>query len=190
MLVARAGMNAERQAVALGRCIDRPILAAAERHLAHAQHQHLHEALVGGAALDLGDGEFGVLHRHHDRGAQPRIAVEPFLGDPVVDRLGERRRHVLAVQKLHAIEAMADGDVDVPAVERVRAQRVERIGRRAALAAPIRPRGERRVRRIADQLQRIHAAVDHAVAPIFVEMRQQRLHARHIDVHVAIDRRP
>ena len=84
-------MDAERQAVALGGGIDRPQVAAAERRLLHGEHEDLHEAPVLGAALDLVDRVFDVLRRHHDRGPQARIAVEPFLGDPVVERAREGR---------------------------------------------------------------------------------------------------
>ena len=44
---------------------------------------------IGSAALDLLDRELGVLEGHHDRGPKPRLRLEPFLGDPVVDRARE-----------------------------------------------------------------------------------------------------
>ena len=110
-------MNADRQAVAFGRRVDRPPVPASERPLLHGQQQDLHEAPILGAALDLVDREFDVLRRHHDRGAQPRIAVEPFLGDPVVERAREGRRHVLAEHELDAIEAIADRALGLPAAE-------------------------------------------------------------------------
>ena len=65
-----------------------------------------------------------------------------------------------------------------------------RVGRLAGLAAPVGARRERSVRRIVDRFQRIEAAVDDAVAPLVVEIGQQRLHAGHVGMHIAIDRRP
>ena len=112
--------------------VDRPEMPAAERHLLHRQHQHLDEALVLGAAFDLVDRVFDVLHRHHDRSAQPRIAVEPFLDDPVVDRAGERLRHVLAVQELHAVEAIEDRGAGLPAVAHLGGELCG-VGRRKAV---------------------------------------------------------
>ena len=56
MAIAAAGMDPERQAVTLGGLVDRPVVAAPERHVAHRQQQHLDEARVGRAALDLLDG--------------------------------------------------------------------------------------------------------------------------------------
>ena len=93
--IGTAGMNAERQAVAFGRRIDRPERAAPERHFAHRRHQYLDEARVGGAALDLRDGEFHVLQRDHDGSAQALIMGEPLGRDPVVDDAGEGARPCL-----------------------------------------------------------------------------------------------
>ena len=50
-------MKTDRQAVPLGGLIDRPEIAAAERHFGIGEHQHLHETLVGRAALDFFGGE-------------------------------------------------------------------------------------------------------------------------------------
>ena len=116
-------MNADRQIVARGGGVDRPVGPAAERHLAHGEHQHLDEAAVGGAALDLLDRELRVLQRHHDRGAKRRLGVEPFPGDPVVDGAGEGFRHVIVEHQLDAVEAVADREADAEVVEQVRAHR-------------------------------------------------------------------
>ena len=146
--VVRARMDADRQAVPLGRREDRPVMPPPERHLLHRQHHDLHEALVLGAALDLVDRVFDVLHRHDDRGAQARIAVEPFLGDPVVQRAMEGARHVLVVDELHAVEAVQDREARAPFVEHLRGKLLDARRRVAVLAAKVRPRGDRRVRRI------------------------------------------
>ena len=187
MAVARAGMDAERQAVALGGGVDRPQVAAAERRLLHRQHEDLHEAPVLGATLDLIDRILGVLHRHHDRRPQARIAIEPFLDHPVVERAREGRGHVLAEQQAHAVEAIADGDAGLPAVADLRGELRRRGGGPAVLAAPLRARGERRVGRIGDGLERVDAALLHGLAPEVVEIGQQRLHVRHGRMHVAVD---
>ena len=147
--------------------IDRPVMPPPERRLLHRQHQHLHEALVLGAALDLVDRVFDVLHRHHDRGAQARIAVEPFLGDPVVERAREAPRAMSSLKtQLHAVEAVAGSRCSACQRSNTCARELLGVGRRiAVLAAPIRPRGDRRVRRIADGFERGDAALHDRVAP-------------------------
>ena len=113
----RTRMDADRQAMALGGSEHWPPLPATERRLLHGEHLHLHETLVLGAALDLIDREFDVLRRHRDRGAQARIVVEPFLGDPVVDCARDRPRHVLAEDQFRAVEAIEDRRAHPPSVE-------------------------------------------------------------------------
>ena len=44
MAIGAAGVNAKREAMALGRRIDRPKMTAPERRFAHRQYQDLHEA--------------------------------------------------------------------------------------------------------------------------------------------------
>ena len=151
MPIARSGVNTDRQTVALRGLEYRPVFPPAERRLAHGENQHLHEATIRSAALDLGDRVIGVLHRHDDRSAQPRIAIEPLFGDPIIDRLGERRRHVLAEKQLHAVKAITDRDIDIPAIERLRAQRIDVVGWLAGLAAPIGARRQRGIGRIVDR---------------------------------------
>jgi hypothetical protein len=131
-----------------------------QRGFPHRQHRHLDEARVPGAAFDLIHREFDVLQRHHDGGAQARIAVEPLRGDPVVDRAGEGARHVLVEAELHPVKAIADGQVRAPAVEHLGPQRGD-IGRRAVCGiAKIGPRRDRRIGRIADAVEALDAAVD------------------------------
>ena len=93
--------------MAFGRGVDRPVLPAAQRQFAGNQQQHLHEPLVGGAALDLLHRQFRVLLRHHDGGAQPRVAVQPFAHDPLVHRARHGGAQVLAERRLHAVQAIA-----------------------------------------------------------------------------------
>ena len=73
-------MNAERQAVALAGGVDRPEMPPPERHLLHRQHQHLHEALVGGAALDLGDGRGRVVADGKNHGELHDFKMGPGAG--------------------------------------------------------------------------------------------------------------
>ena len=180
-------MNADRQPVPLGCREDRPVMPAPQRRLLHRQHQDLYETPILGAALNLVDGIFDVLDRDHDRGAQPRIAIEPFLRDPVVERACERARDVLVEDELHAIEAIQDRVARAPVVADLRGQ-LRHLGCGISVrAAEIGPRADRRVRRIARQFERAHAALNDRVAPIRFEVRQQDFVARHGRMHVAVD---
>src|SRR5262249_36199710 len=79
------------------------------------------------------------------------------------------------------------GDPGAPALEDVAAELRHARGRHAVGAAPVGPRRDRRVRRIADRLERGNAAVLHLVAPVVVEIGEERLHVRHARMDVAID---
>jgi hypothetical protein len=83
------------------------------------------EAAIWRDALDFLDRQFGVLHRHHDRGAQAGLLVQPLLSHPVVHRAGETGAHVLAEQQLHAVEAVADRQAGAERGQRLGAQRIE-----------------------------------------------------------------
>ncbi len=101
-------MDADRQIQSFGGAVDRPVDTAAERQLAHLPHQHLHEARIGGDALDLLRGEFGAVHRHHDGRAQAVILRQPLGGEPVVDRAAHRGGQVLAEDRRRAVQDVAD----------------------------------------------------------------------------------
>jgi hypothetical protein len=161
-----------------------------ERPVAHYQKQHLHEPPIGGAALDLGGGELGVLRRDKDRGTQPRLAIEPFAHHPVVHRPAYRRRHVGVEQGERAVQHVSDGVASAEGVERLRPHRVEVRRRQAFGRAPIRPRRLRQVRRIAHQRERrlVDVSFGEMLAPKIVEIRLQRCHAGHGRMQVAIDR--
>ena len=162
--VGTAGMNADRQAVAFGRCIDRPVLAAPERHFADRRHQHLDEARVGGAALDL------RRRRIRRSAAAPRwrragaaSGSSHSLRDPVVDGAGEGARQVFAE---HGGRRRGScrwrcgcrrGRDCSPCADR---------GGAAGGVAPVGPDGERRAGRITDGVQLIDAAALHAFAPM------------------------
>ena len=190
IVVGAAGMDADGEPVARGGGVDRPVMALAQRLVAARQQQHLHEARVGGAALDLVDGQSSVFCvGDHDAGAQPRLAVEPLARDPVVDGAREGGSHVLAEQELHAVEAVAGCRCRSPnGVEALGPHLLER-GRRLAFGGPpIGARGQRRAGGVADGVQLIHAARLHdRLAPMLFHVGQQRLQARHRGMDVAID---
>ncbi len=185
--VAGARMDADRQVMLLRRGEQRPPVPAPERRLLHGDELDLHEALVGRAALDLVDRVFDVLGRHHDRGAQPRIAIEPFLGDVVVDRARDRDAHVLAVGQMRAVETVEDRRAGAEPVEHLRGQRRHVVRGAAVRPLPVLPHRDRRARRIGIGLEAGNAALGDRVAPVVVEVRQQRLQARHGRMHVAVD---
>ena len=186
--VGAAQMDRHRQPVPLGRRIDRPVEAPPERHVAHHQEQHLDEAAVGCQAHDLVHGELGVLRRQYDRGAKARLGVEPLLGDPVVDRPRRRRRQMLVHDLLDAVEAVEDGMALAPAAEELLGHRPRALGGPPVGAAPVRPRGQGRQRRIAPALEPLDAPdLDHLL-PIVVEIGHQRPDARDLRVDVAVDR--
>ena len=139
MAKAAAGMHADRQPVLHGGLVDRPEVAAAQRHLAHDEHQDLHETAIAGATLDLLHRMRRVLERDHDRGPQALVAVEQLARDPLVDRRAERRAHVFAVQQL--AQHVANGQP--------RAEVVERLAWRSAKSLPGRPFGGRQSGRTA-----------------------------------------
>ena len=167
------------QPVALGGGVDRPVLPPPERQFAGHQQHHLDEPAVGGAALDLRHRQFGVLLRHHDRGAQPGVAVQPLARDPVVHRARHGGAEVLAERRLHAVEAVADGDPGAERVQRLGAQPLHGGRGLAVRVPPVGPHGERAVGRVGDGVQLIDAAPHHRLAPHLVEIRHQRRHRRH-----------
>ncbi|MGY3198559.1 hypothetical protein ACVIWU_007925 [Bradyrhizobium sp. USDA 4509] len=186
-------MDADRQAEPFRRGVDRPVVPLAKRHVAHHQHQHLHEALVLRTALDLGDRLLDALHRDHDRAAQAIVLVEPFLDQPVVQRAAERIGHVLGEHHLHAVERIADAVGRAELVERLPLHVRKARARLALRWTPVRPRRDRRIGRIGLRDQVGHAARRHLVAPVVVHVRQQAGEVRHggmqIAIHAARDRR-
>ena len=75
--------------------------------------------------LDLCGREVGAVRRHDDGGAQPRVAIQPLGGDPVVDGAAERRRQVLAEHDLRAVEHVADGEARLKRLQHVVTQLFE-----------------------------------------------------------------
>ena len=185
VVVAGAGVDADREAVALGGGIDRPVDRLAERLLAEHQHQDLHEARIAGAALDLLHRALGRLHRQHHRAPEPGVLGEPFRRQPVVEGAREGRGQVLVAERLHREQAVADGMGEAEAVER-RLRGLDGIGIGAALA-PVGAHGERRIGRIGDGLPRVDAAHLGDMAPALVHIAPERARRRHARVEVAVD---
>ena len=139
-----AGMDPDRQIVLHRGFVDWPIIAAAEQHLVHRKKLHLYEPRVSGSELDLLCRVMRVLCRHDDAGAQPRIAIQPFGGNPVVHCAAQCLRQVLAVDGLATVQAVDDGGAAVEAVERLALQNCE-VGAGLALCwPPVGAAGDRR----------------------------------------------
>ena len=192
-MIGAAGVDADGQAQPFSRGIDRPVMALAERHVAHDQHQYLNEALVLRAALDLRHRFLDALHRDHDRTAQAVILVEPPLDQPIVQRAAESSRHILAEHHLHAVERIADAVGRAEPVQRLALQISETGAGFALRRPPVRPCRDRRIHRIGLRDQVGHAARRHLIAPVVVQIRQQAGQMRHggmqIAIHAARDRR-
>jgi hypothetical protein len=75
----------------LARLVNRPVLPVPPLALRIAAHHHLDEARIVGESLDLRDGEVGRIEGHVEAPAQARVAAEPLLGQPVVDRAAQSR---------------------------------------------------------------------------------------------------
>ena len=104
--------------------VDRPVLPVAPLAFRVAAHHHLDEARVIGEPLDLLRGQVGRVEGHVDAPAQPRVAGEPLLGEPVVDRPADRRL-VLGRAPERERERDQDGDVGVVLFEQLGAHQVE-----------------------------------------------------------------
>ena len=150
-------------------------MPAAEQALALRQHQHRDKTVVGGAALDFLDREIRRLHRHHDRGAQPRILRQPFGRDPVVDRLAEVGRHIGIEHRLGAVQHIADGVAGAELVERAALHHGEIAAGLVAIGGPpVGAAGQRHVGRIGVEIEAVDGAADHLLFPVVAEIGQQR----------------
>src|SRR5215217_502566 len=77
-------MDSDHQVVALGRLVDRPVVALAERHLGTHQKARLYEAGMVAKPFDLFRSHLGILGRHDNGGTQPGLLIEPLCDLPVV----------------------------------------------------------------------------------------------------------
>ncbi len=188
MVLRAAGVHPDRQSVPLGRRVDRPVQPPAERRVAAHQHQHLHEAPIGGAALDLLDRELGVAGVDKDRGSQARVAVEPFARHPFVHRAGKSGAHVLAEHRERAVQAVADRVARAECVERLGLHGFQLRGGVPLLRPPIGAGVAGIVRRIGGEVEAVDAPADHLLAPVLVEIGQQIGHPGRRRMDVAVDR--
>ena len=186
--VGGAGVEGDRQARALGGGVDRPVDAPAGRRLTHHRQQHLHEAPVLRRAFDLLRRKLRGVGRHEDGGAQARVAVQPLGPEPVVQRTGEAGRHVLGIEHRRAVEAVENGKARAEPVHRVAQQAGGVAAGPPVAVAPVRPAGERRIRRPGDGLQLVQPPMPRRIRPVRLQVRQQRRDRRRRRMQVAVYR--
>jgi hypothetical protein len=180
-------VQGDGQAVRHRRLEQRPVEALADRMRRSGEQQHLHEALVGGAAFDLGHRHVDIFERHHDRGAEARVTIEEFRADPVIEGAGIGRGKVVAVERLHAIEAVENADVAAERIERLGADDCGGGGRPPLLRAPVGTHRERRHVRVVDAVQVVDATDFAHFPPMRRQMRKQRARIGHKGVDIAVD---
>ncbi len=111
-------MDAGDQVVAGNRLPQRVPDSAAVRVLRTHRQEHLDHARVVAQAIDLLRRKRRDLARHDQRHAQPRVTLHE-LGDlPIVDGAGQGHRGVGVVQAVDRVQAVQDGVLDTPRVER------------------------------------------------------------------------
>ena len=181
-------MDADGQAVAFGRFVDRPVLRPAKRQFAADQQQHLHEATVGSPELDLLHRAIGVEHRHDDGGAEARVLVEKFPRGPGVQRPAERDSDGVAVGDLHAVERVQDGRSGAEGLQRLFGEPRGIRGTPPLPVPPIGANGQRRRRRIGNRVEFVETAADCRLPPLVIEIWQQRPQAGHGGMDVTVDR--
>ncbi len=187
-------MQRDGEPVGGARLQDRPVAAPPERLQATRRDLHLHKALVACPPLDLGDRRLAVLQRDLHRALQPRLAVGPGGGLPVIDggahggtkldvpligaAAHQRQHHPVTgakcVQQLRAQEIQI-GARDIP-VRWPRIQPHAHLRRHARIVGGVRQR-----------LPRPSAEHRLVLAPA---LRQERIQLRarcRINMHVAID---
>src|SRR5918995_3689146 len=124
-------MDSDHQVVALGRLVDRPVVALAERHLGTHQQKYLHEAGMIAKPVDFFRSHLGILGGYDDGGPKAWLLIEPLGHLPVVYGPGHGRPPVLVVDQLDAVQAVEDGALDVPRIEELPPQEVKIRTRRA-----------------------------------------------------------
>ncbi len=130
------------------------------------------------------------LHRHHDRGAQPRVARQPFGRDPVVDRLAERGGHIGIEHRLRAVQHIADRVAGAKLIERAALDHCEIAAGLAVGGSPVGPAGQRHVGWIAGEIEAIDRSAHDLLFPVIVQIRQQRgAGSAHRGMDIAVDPR-
>ena len=139
---------------------------------------------------DLFGGELWAFRGNDNRCAQARIAIEPFLREPIIGRLAKGQAHVLAKHDLCAMDAIAHGELELEMIKHFRFEVAEMRSRQsAARGLPIRPYRERGARRQAAHLVALgfDAADPDVIRPVFIEERYQRAGLWHRNMDIAID---
>ena len=186
--VGAAGMDRDRQPMLLGCRPHRPVQAPAQCHLALSKYQHGDEPFVGGPPLDFLDGKVRRLQRHDDRGAQALVLGHPFGGDPVVGRLGEGCREIGIIDRVRAVEAVADREIGAETVERLGSAASRSCCRASHL--PRRQSGRPEsgmLGRIALQVEAVDAPRRDLLFPVIVEIGQQRRATWQRRMDIAVD---
>jgi hypothetical protein len=100
------------------------------------------------------------------------------------------RHNIAAEHRLGAVDRIADREPRPEAVERIALHHREIAARIAFSQAPVGPAGQRRAGRIRRHVEvdAVDAPHHDILAPIIVEIGQQRLHLRHARMDVAVDR--
>ena len=75
-----------------------------------------------------------MLPWHDDGGAEPVVPAEPVADQPVIHRAAQRCGQIRIVDRLRAVEAIADGNIGAERIQRPRLHQFER-----GCASPVRP---------------------------------------------------
>ena len=104
-------LQADRQIVAFGSLINRPVAAMPDRVACTRRENHLHEAAIRRAVFNLARRICGILLRDHDARAQTRLRLHPRLELPVIHGARKRGREI-QIALLHAAAAQCDEHSD------------------------------------------------------------------------------
>ena len=114
-----AVVDADRQPVAEGCLVDRPVLALSERFVRSGENEYLDEPCVLRNPVDLRCRRDRILVGNHDRCSQPTVAREPLLGEPVICGF---RHHACKFEVEHLPDPeqrVEECELDVPPVEQL-----------------------------------------------------------------------
>ena len=184
-------MQPDRQVVRLRGGEDRPVAPAPERLRRLRPQLDLREPPVAGALLDLLHRGLGVVLRHQDRCAQPRLQIDEVMRLPVVHRRAQRRRLIEVARGVAAEQRLQHAIGDVVGVQQLLAHERNVGARQSAARRPgIAPRRVGREARIGAAIG-VDAAVElavfrHVLAPALGQVLVQRA-GLHVGMDVAID---
>ena len=184
-------MQPDRQPVRLRGGEDRPVAPPPQRLRRLRPQLDLREPPVAGALLDLLHRRLGIVLRHQDRRAQPRLLIDEVVRLPVVHRRAQRRRLVQVARGVAAQQRFQHAIGDVVGIQQLLAHERHVGARQPAARRPrIAPRRVRREARIGAAIG-VDAAVELAVlgemlAPALRQILVQRARL-HVRMDVAID---